>query len=92
MSRMRKAVLILVWLIVATHVYAYIWSTHLDLFPQLPEELGRWIAYLTGTANSDDIEQLTLYYIFIVSFAAVTGATFVGAAAFWIFRKFRKLR
>jgi hypothetical protein len=92
MSRTRKAILLLVWLIVATHAYAYIWSTHLDLFPQLPERLGRWIADLTGTAGSEDIEQLTLYYILIVSFFVVAVATFLWMAAILAFRKFRKLR
>lgn len=91
MSCTKKTILLLLWLVVATHAYAYIWSTHLDLFPQLPEKLGRWIAELTGTAESEDIEQLTLYYIFIVSFVVVTVATSIGAIALWAFRRGRKL-
>jgi hypothetical protein len=91
MSCTKKTILLLLWLVVATHAYAYIWSTHLDLFPQLPEKLGRWIAELTGTAESEDIEQLTLYYIFIVSFVVVTVATSIGVIALWTFRRGRKL-
>lgn len=91
MSCTKKTILLLLWLVVATHAYAYIWSTHLDLFPQLPEKLGRWIAELTGTAESEDIEQLTLYYIFIVSFVVVTVATSIGAIVLWALRRGRKL-
>jgi len=90
MTRPKKAVLLLLWLAVATHVYAYIWSNHLDLFPQLPERLGRWIAQLTGTAETEDTEQLALYYIFIVSFAVVAVATSIGAAMIWGVNRWRK--
>jgi len=92
MSRRRKAILLLVWLIVATHAYAYLWSTHLDFFPQFPEKTGKWIADLTGTADSEDIEQLTLYYILTISFLVVFIATFLVGGAVFIFRKSRKLR
>ena len=71
---------LLIWLVIATHIYAYAWSTHLDFFPELPESVGRWIADLTGTAETDDIEMLTLYYILIVSFVVVTSATLLGLA------------
>lgn len=92
MKRPRKAILLLAWLILATHAYAYIWSTNLDFFPQLPEKIGIWVADLTGTADSEDIEKLTLYYILIVSFVVVFVATCVVTGAFWVFRKSRKLR
>ena len=92
MNRTRKAIILFVWLILATHAYAYIWSTNLDFFPQLPEIIGRWVADLTGTADSEDIEQLTLYYILIVSFLVVFVATFVVVSAFWVFKKSRKVR
>jgi hypothetical protein len=89
MSRTKKILLILVWLIVATHAYAYIWSNHLDYFPELPEGLSRWIANLTETADSDDIEQLTLYYLFGVSFAVASGVTLMGSAILRIVKKSR---
>lgn len=78
MSRTRKFLLLIIWLVIATHVYAYVWSTHLDAFPQLPDSVGRWVAQLTGTADSEDIEALTLYYIFIVSFAVIATSTLLG--------------
>ncbi len=87
MSRTKKTAILLLWLVVATHVYAYIWSTHLDLFLQLPEKLGRWIAKTTGTAESENVEQLALYYIFIVSFIITATATSIGVAATWVFKK-----
>lgn len=92
MSRARKLLFVFLWLVVATHIYALIWSNHLDSFPQLPEKLGLWIADLTGTANSEDIEQLTVYYMLIVSFVVVSVATFVGTFIFWIFRKVLRSR
>lgn len=90
MRRAKKIVLLLFWLVIATHVYAYLWSTHLDLFPQLPEALGKWIAQLTGTAESEDIERITLYYILIVSFAVVGVATLLGTAGLWAIGKYTK--
>jgi len=92
MSRTTKTMLLIVWLIIATHVYAYVWSNHLDVFPQLPEEFGIWIAKLTGTANTENIEQLTLYYIFIISFVVVAIATFLCALVVWGCRRIRKSR
>ena len=91
MSRTRKAAFLLVWFVIATHLYAYLWTTHLDYFPQPPEEFGMWAIRITG-ANNEDIEQLTLYYIFIFSFIVVVAATLLGAVAIWGYRNFRKSR
>jgi hypothetical protein len=92
MTRLRKAILLVLWLAVATHLYAYLWSTHLDSFPQLPEYVGRWIAKLTGMTDSEDVEQLTLYYVLTISFIVVATLTFLGAVVLWAFQKYRKLR
>ena len=87
MKRLLKSVLIVLWLLFATHLYAYVWSENLDLFPQLPEEFGVWISYLTGMRNSEDVERLTLYYMLVVSFLAVSLPTF---AVLFIWKRIRR--
>lgn len=89
MSRARKIVLLFVWLVLATHLYAFIWSNNLDIFPQLPEEVGTWIVMLTGTNNTEDVENVTLYYILIVSFVVVAAATAIIVLGDWALRKIR---
>ncbi|KRB92893.1 hypothetical protein [Noviherbaspirillum sp. Root189] len=72
MNRSAKFILTVLWLVFAAHVYALIWSKNLDVFPQLPEWVGVRIVCLTGLHGSEDSEQLTVYYMLIVSFVAVS--------------------
>jgi hypothetical protein len=42
--------------------------------------------------DSEDVEQLTLYYVLTISFIVVATLTFLGAVVLWAFQKYRKLR
>ena len=75
-----------VWVLAGTLLYARVWSGHLDDFPELPEQLGLWVASLTGLTNSDDVEQLTFWYVLIVSFTVVVAFTVVAWGAFRLLR------
>jgi hypothetical protein len=79
------------WLSVGTVLYARVWSRHLDTFPQPPEVVGRWVSTLAGLTGSDDTEQLTFYYVLIVSYAIVTlGSALAGGTFYMVRRRTRR--
>ncbi len=66
MSRLRNAVLLVIWLVVATHIYGLVWSRYPDYFPEYPESVGRFIDWLTRDYQPRGIESLTTYYYLIL--------------------------
>jgi hypothetical protein len=87
MSRLKKAALLIIWLIFATCLYAYVWSHNLDNFPQFPEAFGRWVSKITGMDHSEDVETLTVYYMLIASFLIVSVFTFIAIFGWTQIRK-----
>lgn len=87
MTSILKAGAFIIWLIVATPLFAIIWSRNLDYFPDLPEWVGIFIAQITGLADKDDTETLTVYYMLIVSLVEVSIIT---AVAWLIWRLCRR--
>lgn len=78
MSRLHNAVLLVIWLVVATHIYGLVWSRYPDYFPEYPESVGRFIDWLTRDYQPRGIESLTTYYYLILSFPPVAVLTALG--------------
>ncbi|MDM0081501.1 hypothetical protein QTI17_12910 [Variovorax sp. J31P179] len=78
MNRAKKAVLLGLWLVVATLAYAKVWYLYSEYFPEYPEWVGVCIAHLKDLINSEDDPELThSLYIFILSFINVAVFTWL---------------
>lgn len=89
MNRLAKVVLITVWLIVATHLYAIVWRFHPDYFPEYPEWVGLSIDRMTRGYQPNGIESLTTYYYLILSFLPVSLMTFLAILGWHLLRRRR---
>ena len=88
MKVFQRLSLLVIWLVVATVLYAMVWTRHLDYFPQYPEWVGMTIEKITRPfVSPDDSESLTTIYILIVSFLNVTLITVLGYAIYRFWRK-----
>jgi len=75
MKWLANAVLLTIWLVFATFLYAMAWSHYPDLFPDYPEWVADVIGQLTTDPQMDDVESLATYYYLILSFLPVAAAT-----------------
>ncbi|WP_454763219.1 hypothetical protein [Cupriavidus campinensis] len=90
MKWLGKAILMAVWLIVATHLYAIAWSFYPDYFPDYPERAADVIIWLCAQMHVYDIESVTNAYYLVLSFLPVTAATFLGLLGWRLLRRHRK--
>jgi len=90
--RLRNCLLLVIWLIVATHIYGLVWSRYPDYFPEYPESVGHFIDWLTRDYQSRGIESLTTYHYLILSLPPVAILTALGLFLRHKFRRRTKLR
>ena len=84
---MKKSILFIVWIVVATTAYAALWSRNLDLFPRLPEAFGN--AVRNALPSDIAVEDLTIAYLLIASFLIVFTASVLAMLIFGWIRKVR---
>ncbi len=83
-----KTMLILVYLLIATVLYVYIWMHNADYFPDYPEWVGELAVFLSGPfSKPDDIEVVHDFYITMVAFFNVL---VFSLAAYGLYRLIRK--
>lgn len=87
MKNFKIAVLIIIWLVIGTHGYAYLWSQNLDAFPTPPEFFGRFVSNLTG--EQDNSEVTSIVYMLFSSFIIVSAVTASLLIGFLFFKKNR---
>lgn len=86
---MKKVILFALWLSVATLAYAITWSRNLDYFPEFPEWVGTTIREMFS--SDTPVEDLTIYYLLIVSFGIVLVASMVVVGLFKLIKTGRPL-
>ncbi|MNN80631.1 hypothetical protein D3C81_1973820 [compost metagenome] len=75
MKWLANALLLAIWLVIATFLYAMAWSHYPDVFPDYPEWVADVIGRLTTDPQMDDVESLATNYYLILSFLPVAAAT-----------------
>jgi len=88
MSQPKKIAFLVVWLIVATLLYAKTWYANLEYFPDYPAWVGIVIGRFKNLiSNEDDPELLHTAYMLILSFINICLIT---AAAYLLRRLIRR--
>jgi hypothetical protein len=77
-----RTLTVCVWQLFATLTLAYIWLHNPDLFFRPPDTFSYWLADLYGVQNGEDLRNLEVIYVLVVSFAVILFFTL--AALFWI--------
>ncbi len=72
-----KYVFITIWIIVATLVLSFFWGNYPHYFFYLPEPLSIWLIEIYGASNGEELADLELLYVFIMSFLMVSFLTYV---------------
>ncbi len=72
-----KYILITIWVIVATLVLSFFWGNYPHRFFYLPESLSIWLIDIYGASNGEELADLELFYVLIMSFLIVSFLTYV---------------
>jgi len=87
MSRRKKIMLIIAWLVFATFALAYVCGNVPGAFPRPPESFAIWLSNLYGAQDAEALLDLELIYLFVVSFAVVFVCT---AFVLFVWRRIHK--
>lgn len=82
MKRAVRNVTLGVWVIAATLVATRLWLTHPDSAPRLPEAFWIWLVGVLGSQDGEDLANLELLVVLIISFAVVVAVTML-VLALW---------
>jgi hypothetical protein len=76
MKRPAKAVLIALWVVIASVLLTRLWIAHPEIFPEFPKPLSEYLASMYGAQNAEDIADLEVLVGLLMSVPTVSVITY----------------
>ena len=87
LGRIAKALLLLVWLLIASFVYGAIWNRNVDLFPPYPQFLYESLSYFSYSLLPDGYKKLFIEYMGALFYVSIF--TLIAFVCFYTYKHFR---
>jgi hypothetical protein len=82
MKQARNRMMLIVWLVVGTLVFAHFWLVYPDVFPRFPPKFSLWLINLYGAKDGEDLGNLEELAVLILSFVLVSMLTWLSWRTF----------